>query len=234
MIFSRPTASSTSAHGVFALYSSVAARNGNFDGYFKVFFDHLQVFQWEKDKKKDALEIFWQAIVGTLAASFKNHPHDQLAARVPFSGSYRGEKIGVWRAVATILKNAFVSALVPNVDQKITIDQVKRTRRGKNPSFRRHSGPDGWPALSSYTNKGSIQIILHENASGIPPTKPGSARIAGPQLRPFGAPLLWRGASAFDRSFTVTCTMLAAEKLTGGLDPMPDNRASTMSAGGCQ
>lgn len=114
-------------HGVFALYSSAAAKNGKYEGYFKIFFDHLKVFQWEKDKKKDALEIFWQAVVGTLTTVLKNQPHDQLATRVPFSGSYQQDrKLGIWRAVATILRNAFVRALVPNLDEHITVKAVEK------------------------------------------------------------------------------------------------------------
>jgi len=38
--------------GTFALYSSFAVADGKYDGYAKVFFDNLDVFAWEKERKK--------------------------------------------------------------------------------------------------------------------------------------------------------------------------------------
>ena len=76
---------------------------GAYDGYFKVFFNNLNVFEWEKERKKDALEVFWQAIVGGVTAVLKNHPRNQLATKVPISGSYSNSNVGVWVATGTLL-----------------------------------------------------------------------------------------------------------------------------------
>jgi len=112
------------ARGDFALFTSFAAKDGNYDGYFKVFFNNLKVFSWEKDKKKDALEIFWKAIVGTLAVAFKNQPHDQLATKIPISGSFGKTDVHLWPTIVTLLQNAFVKSLVPKPDEEIKIDKV--------------------------------------------------------------------------------------------------------------
>jgi hypothetical protein len=111
--------------GTFALYTSFAAADGKYDGYAKVFFDDLDVFAWEKERKRNVLQVFWHAIVGGAAAVFRNHPKDQLATKIPFSGSYEDSDIGIWTAVGTLLRNAFVSALVPKMDQTITVEEVK-------------------------------------------------------------------------------------------------------------
>jgi hypothetical protein len=113
--------------GNFSLYSSVAADAGNYQGYFKVFFSHLNIFEWEKERKKNILEIFWQAIVGGVVTAFKNHPKDQLAAKVPISGTYTNSNVGLWTATATVLQNAFISALVPKIEQHVTVEQVEAT-----------------------------------------------------------------------------------------------------------
>jgi hypothetical protein len=113
--------------GDFALFTSFAAKEGKYDGYCKVFFKDLKVFKWEKEKKKDALEIFWQAIVGTLATAFKNQSKDQLATKIPISGSFGKTDVHVWSTVATLLQNAFVHALVPKVDQPVKVEQVENT-----------------------------------------------------------------------------------------------------------
>ncbi len=116
------------ARGEFALFTSFAAKDGNCDGYFKVFFKDLKVFSWNKDKQKDALEIFWKAIVGTLATAFKNQPHDQLAAKIPITGTLGKTDVHVWPTVATLLQNAFIKSLTPEVDEPVKLDNVPNTK----------------------------------------------------------------------------------------------------------
>jgi hypothetical protein len=111
--------------GKFAMFTSVAAKDGHYDGYIKVFFDNLDVFAWEKERQKNALEIFWQAIVGTLTTTFKNQSKDSLATKIPISGAYNKTSVGVWPAVGTLLRNAFVRALVPQLDGPVTVKEVK-------------------------------------------------------------------------------------------------------------
>jgi hypothetical protein len=112
------------ARGDFALFTSFAAKDGNYDGYCKVFFKDLKVFSWDRDKHKDALEIFWKGIVGTLATAFKNQPHDLLATKVPISGSLGKTDVHVWATVATLLRNAFIKSLVPQVDEPVKLEKI--------------------------------------------------------------------------------------------------------------
>jgi hypothetical protein len=119
--------------GAFSLYTSVASADDNYQGFIKVLFKNLQVFAWEKEKKKNVLEIFWEAIVGTLTAGFKNHPHDQLATQIPISGSYNKSHIGVMPAVGNLLRNAFIRALVPGIGKPIKVQQVEK-QAAENPS----------------------------------------------------------------------------------------------------
>jgi hypothetical protein len=137
-------------NGMFALYASVAAKDGSYDGYLKVFFEHLRVFEWEKERKKNALEIFWQAIVGSTATVLKNQFKDQLATKVPISGSYHDNSIGVWRAIGTLLRNAFVRSLLPKLDEPVTIQQVEK-KAEKAERFRTETNdpPD----------KGSVELL---------------------------------------------------------------------------
>jgi hypothetical protein len=111
--------------GRFALFGSFAVAEGKYDGYAKVFFDNLDVFDWEKERKKNILQIFWQAIVGGVSTVFRNLPKDQLATKIPISGAYENSSIGTWSAISTLLKNAFISALVPKLDRSIKVEEVK-------------------------------------------------------------------------------------------------------------
>jgi len=83
------------------------------------------VFNWGEDKRKDVLEIFWKAIVGTLTTAFKNQPHDVLATKIPISGTLGKTDVHLWPTVATLLRNAFIKSLVPAVDEHMTLEKVE-------------------------------------------------------------------------------------------------------------
>ncbi len=117
--------------GLFSLYASVAAKDGHYDGYTKVFFENLSVFAWDKERHKNAVKVFWDAIVGTLATVFKNQPHDRLAAKVPITGDYGTNHVEVIAAVGSLLRNAFIRALVPALDQPVTLTDVAKKQDGR-------------------------------------------------------------------------------------------------------
>jgi hypothetical protein len=114
--------------GQFAMFTSFAATNGKCEGYYKVFFKDLKVFKWEKERKKSILEIFWQAIIGTLTTTFKNHPNDQLATKIPVTGSFEKTDVHVWPTIKTLLHNAFIHALVPVLDQPVKVENVENPK----------------------------------------------------------------------------------------------------------
>ncbi len=110
--------------GTFGLYASIAAKDGKYEGYFKPFFADLDVFNWQKEKNKNALKIAWQAVVGALTTIFKNHIQDSLATKVPVSGTFDKGQVGVWSAVGNLLRHAFIQALVPRVDEQVKVEEI--------------------------------------------------------------------------------------------------------------
>jgi uncharacterized protein DUF748 len=114
------------ARGTLSLFTSVASVQGKYDGYVKVLVNNLEVFAWDKERKKNMLAIVWEAIAGTLATGFKNHPHDQLAARIPITGTYAQTHIHSWAAVGSMLRNAFISALQPRIEPFVNVHDLER------------------------------------------------------------------------------------------------------------
>jgi hypothetical protein len=139
--------------GQFALFASVASKDSNYDGYVKVFFNDLDVFAWEKERQKNALQIFWQAIVGTVADVLKNQSKDSLATRIPISGSYNNKSVGVWSAVGTMLRNAFVRALVPKIDEKMTLADTQQKKEKKIEPAEKPPPEKGAQNLTKVPNK---------------------------------------------------------------------------------
>lgn len=113
--------------GTAAIFTEVAAADGRFEGYVKPLFENIDVFSWQKEKRKSVLQVFWQAIVGTASTVFKNQPKDRLATIVPISGDYGGTETDITSAVGALLRNAFVRALVPRIDHTVEFDEVEQS-----------------------------------------------------------------------------------------------------------
>jgi hypothetical protein len=120
--------------GRFSLFTSVAAADGKYDGFIKVLFQNLGVFSWEKEHRKNMLEIFWQGIVGALVEGFKNHPHDQLATRIPITGSYSDPHLGILSAIGNLMKNAFVRALLPDIGKPVHVEDAEKKAEPSPPA----------------------------------------------------------------------------------------------------
>ena len=114
------------AGGEFSVYTTAASDNGTYKGVIKVLFKHLDVFEWDKERKKNILQIFWEGIIGAVATTFKNHPHDQLAANIPISGQLTNSHVAVLYAVGSTLHNAFIRALVPSINHSEKLEDVEK------------------------------------------------------------------------------------------------------------
>lgn len=109
--------------GTFGLYGEVVAKSGRFEGYLKPMFKELKVISWKEDHK-NVLEFLWEAVVGTVAEIFENQPKDQIATRIPLSGSFKDPQPDIWATIGTLIRNAFIQALVPGIEQRLTFKNL--------------------------------------------------------------------------------------------------------------
>jgi Domain of Unknown Function (DUF748) len=148
--------------GEFAMFTSVAATNKAYDGYIKVFFNHLDVFAWKKEREKNILKIFWEAIVGTVATVLKNQDKDQLATKVPISGVYTNSTVDIVSTIGELLQNAFVRALLPKYDKEVTTGEVaKKVKKGEIPNANKNGEPttnNPYAQNAGQTNKGATML----------------------------------------------------------------------------
>ncbi len=110
--------------GKFNLFTEMAAAEGKFEGYAKPLLKDVEVFRWKEDHD-NFLQGVWEAIVGTVTEIFENQPKDQVATEIPISGKFDDPEIGVWSTIGGLLKNAFIQALVPGIEQKLNLENVK-------------------------------------------------------------------------------------------------------------
>jgi len=108
------------SQGTFGLYTEFAADQGKYKGYVKPIIKDLKVVGVE-----DRNDNFWQrtkeAVVGTVGKLLENPKQEQVATRIPIEGSFGETNVFVWQAIWEGLKNAFIRALLPSVDNQIDI-----------------------------------------------------------------------------------------------------------------
>lgn len=117
--FMRAYAKVDVASGKFSMFTEMAAADGRYDGYVKPFFDDLDVFAWDQERKDNFLKAFWEAIVGGVTTAFENQPKKQLATRIPISGATDQPSVNILATIGNLLRHAFVKALVPKFDQTV-------------------------------------------------------------------------------------------------------------------
>lgn len=110
--------------GKFGLYTEMSALDGKFKGYVKPIIKDLDVVGAE-DKNDSFFHKLWESLVGGVGVIFKNQRKDQVATKVNIEGAFKDPKIGTLNAVWEVLRNAFIQALMPNIDNEININSVK-------------------------------------------------------------------------------------------------------------
>lgn len=168
------------AHGDFAMFTSVAATNKAYEGYVKVFFNHLDVFQWNKERQKNILQIFWQAIVGAVTTVLKNQPKDQLATKVPISGVYTNSSMDLATTIGELLRNAFIRALLPKYDQRVTTSDVtKKVKDGEIPNATTSgTGKTNSPYAQSSGQTNKPATMLKSSSSSAPENSSGTNALS--------------------------------------------------------
>ncbi|HYG04557.1 MAG TPA: DUF748 domain-containing protein [Chryseosolibacter sp.] len=109
--------------GTFGLYTEMAAKNGRFEGYIKPLLKDLDILGKE-DRKDNVLKQLWEAVAGGVSEIFENQPKQRVATKIPLRGSTKNLDTNVWYAIGEVLRNAFIQALQPAIDQEITISAV--------------------------------------------------------------------------------------------------------------
>ena len=109
--------------GEISIYTEAAAKNGKIAGYVKPIIKNLKVLNWQRDKDKP-MKVVKEAMIDAVAWIFKNHSKDQLATRADFEGNIKGPDIDVWTIVGEVLRNAFVQALYPSLENSISLGSL--------------------------------------------------------------------------------------------------------------
>ncbi|HMC87078.1 MAG TPA: DUF748 domain-containing protein, partial [Chitinophagaceae bacterium] len=112
--------------GNFGLYAEMASKNNAFKGYVKPIIKDLDVVG-PNNKEGSFFHKLWEYAVGAVGVIFRNQKKDQIATKVPLEGNFKDPKTNTLDAVFEVLRNAFIQALIPSVDNEINIHSVDQT-----------------------------------------------------------------------------------------------------------
>lgn len=106
--------------GTISLFVEAAAKDGFVKGYAKPILEDLKILS-RGDRREGPLRALWESIVGAASEVFENQPTERLGAKVPFQGRLASPDVGLWSAAASVLRNAFVAALLPRLEGAIEL-----------------------------------------------------------------------------------------------------------------
>jgi hypothetical protein len=108
--------------GWFDLVVEADSKEGQMTGYVKPLFRNLKVLSVTQDIKDDnILQFFWQAVVGFTTNILKNRSRDQFGTLIPFTADVStSTKTDLLATIGNILRNAFVRAYLPRVDNNVS------------------------------------------------------------------------------------------------------------------
>jgi hypothetical protein len=125
--------------GVFGMYAEAAAKDGKFTGYVKPIIKDLDVLGKE-DRDDNLFRKLWEGFVGGVGQVFKNQGKDQVATKVSFQGDFENPDTDVLSAIFNVLRNAFIQALQPAIDNEININAVEDEKKKKPTLLKRVFG----------------------------------------------------------------------------------------------
>lgn len=120
--------------GTFGLYTEVAGKGKKFIGYVKPVIKDLDIVGPE-DRKDSFFNKVWEDLTSVAEAVLENKKKDQIATKIPISGQYDDPTVKTWYAIMSILRNAFIQALYPSIDNQINLSSVKKVKPDEKKSF---------------------------------------------------------------------------------------------------
>ena len=115
--------------GTAQIYAELQAKDGSFSGYVKPFFEGVDVLEIEEEAKEQGLlASLWEALVGVTAETLEDQSRDRVATRIPIAGSVASPQVGFWTTLGNVLRNAFVEALVPALENSVGRDAAAERR----------------------------------------------------------------------------------------------------------
>jgi hypothetical protein len=119
--------------GRFELYLELAASEGKFAGYAKPILQDVDLYR-AGEPEENPFKRVWEGFMDFAANVLENRDADQVAARIPFSGTLKNPNTSLFATISSVLRNAFVSAFARSLEGSITLRDVRKNLRELDPN----------------------------------------------------------------------------------------------------
>ena len=144
--------------GKFELYMEFAAADGKFQGYAKPFLEDVDMYR-SGEPEQNPLRRFWEGFLDFASNVLENPEEDQVAARIAFSGTLRDPETSVLATIASILRNAFVSAFTRSLEGSINLRDVKKNLQDADPHPRAEDEKDKDKKKNGKDNEADEKLV---------------------------------------------------------------------------
>ena len=121
--------------GTFELYLELAAADGKFAGYAKPILQDVDLYR-SGEPEENPLKRAWEGFLDFAANVLENPDAEQVAARIPFTGTIKDPETNLFATIASVMRNAFVSAFARSLEGSITLRDVKKNLSELDPNPR--------------------------------------------------------------------------------------------------
>lgn len=125
--------------GNLSVFSEMAMNDGKLNGYVKPLTKGMQIFKLDENDNRSVGRFFTELLAQGGTAILKNQKRDQVATRIPLSGTVETIETGIWPTIFGVLRNAYIEAFKGEFDNDITFkdalsnfrDDLKAKRKAK-------------------------------------------------------------------------------------------------------
>ena len=111
--------------GTLAIYAELASANGAFTGYVKPLVEDLNILDLDEEAETPFHKL-WEGLVDVVSRLFRNLPRDRFGTKVQYSGRYDQPKYSVLAIIGQAVKNAFIKALSPELDESVGLGDAQK------------------------------------------------------------------------------------------------------------
>jgi hypothetical protein len=105
--------------GKLGYFSELTVRNNHVDGYVKVLFTDLDVYDSQQDKEKPFFRKAYEAIADGVAEVLENKNTEDTATKASISGPLENPNASIVEILVRLVQNAFFKAILPGLDQEV-------------------------------------------------------------------------------------------------------------------
>lgn len=110
--------------GTLDLVSEMEMVDGKLQGYLKPLTRDMQIFEWNEGGKRTVTQFVLELLAEGGNKLLENKVKDQVATRIPLSGTVENIETGIWPTIIGVLRNGYVSALTNTFDNTLSVKEA--------------------------------------------------------------------------------------------------------------